>query len=225
MELSLKVIQDLGNMKIVSGYKNRLEYLLNKAERVFILLNDIKSSPYTLIYNYYDILTDEDSGSYKRLDILREFLNTLSSNEEIDIRNATAYYDLARRCNYTFTTMWSKITTSIAKPEANMTDDEVEIVKKLNKIMAVLTVKIPLLYIDNMGYEECQRYMRNFNIRLTEQDKEDIDIVWEIACVTMSWYNIVVSLSGKSSKWKDILYDMVLDSNEEFCERLLEGRL
>ena len=50
MELSLKVIQDLGNMKIVSGYKNRLEYLLNKAERVFILLNDIKSSPYTLIY-------------------------------------------------------------------------------------------------------------------------------------------------------------------------------
>ena len=71
MELSLKVIQDLGNMKIVSGYKNRLEYLLNKAERVFILLNDIKSSPYTLIYNYYDILTDEDSGSYKRLDILR----------------------------------------------------------------------------------------------------------------------------------------------------------
>ena len=225
MELSLKVIQDLGNMKIVSGYKNRLEYLLNKAERVFILLNDIKSSPYTLIYNYYDILTDEDSGSYKRLDILREFLNTLSSNEEVEIRTSSDYYDLARRCNYTFTTMWSKITTSIAKPEANMTDDEVEIVKKLNKIMAVLTVKIPLLYIDNMGYEECQRYMRNFNIRLTEQDKEDIDIVWEIACVTMSWYNIVVSLSGKSSKWKDILYDMVLDSNEEFCERLLEGRL
>lgn len=225
MELSSKVIQDLGNIKIVLVYKDKLEYLLSKAERVFILLNDIKSSPYTLIYNYYDILTDEDSGSYKRLDILREFLNTLSSNEEIEIRTSSDYYDLARRCNYTFTTMWSKITTSISKPEASMTDDEVEIVKKLNKIMTVLTVKIPLLYMDNMGYEECQRYMRNFNIILTEQDKEDIDIVWEIACVTMSWYNKVVSLSRKSSKWKDILYHMALDSNEGFCKRLLECRL
>ena len=67
--------------------------------------------------------------------------------------------------------------------------------------------------------------MKDFNIRLTEQDKEDIDIIWEIACVTMSWYNKVVSLSRKSSKWKDILYDMVLDSNEGFCKRLLECRL
>lgn len=219
------MIQDLGNIKIVLGYKDKLEYLLSKAERVFILLNDIKSSPYTLIYNYYDILTDEDSGNYKRLDILREFLNTLSSNEEVEIRSSSDYYDLARRCNYTFTTMWSKITTSISKPEANMTDDEIELVKKLNKIMTVLTVKIPLIYMDNMGYEECQRYMKDFNIRLTEQDKEDIDTVWEIACVTMSWYNIVVSLSRKSNKWKDILYDMALDSNEEFCKRLLECRL
>ncbi len=225
MELSLKVVQDLGNIKIVTGYKKDLYYLLHKAEKVFALLHGIKGSAYTLIYNYYDILTNEDTGEYKRLNILRDFLGTLTGDEDISAENETAYFDLARRCNYTFTSMWSKISASVTKEGSNITSEEAEVVKKLNNIMSVLTVKIPLIYLDNMGYEECQKYMRNFNIRLTKQDKQDIDMLWELSCVTMSWYNVIISLDNKSKRLKEILYETVSNTGEEFCNKLLECKL